>query len=283
MSVFEANKDAILTLNEELISNLSMVHGYLDSPYLGTYRQIFMLLLVLFPLLVLYFIYFNTYKVEGGHCLGGCCMDGVEGLDRTIGWAMATFWILLLLAVPVTIGTLALADLCSYDDPVALVNSALINDRNVTVGDRAHNITAINMATIADYFSNCNGSIASPLQGLFDNAYNISEGLTASVQSVIKYNDTAFSPPPVICSPGDYACETCPNVYPCELYNLTVLATDRTALLEDTLNVQRSWHYIGIVSSPPCASPFIKHSISVSVILLVIFVSIRNLVFTVDC
>ena len=161
----------------------------------------------------------------------GLFVDGVEGLNRTIGMAMGTFWALLILALPAWVMTLTLADLCHYDDPVDIVNRNFVSARNITFTG-SNNLTSLNMVDVASYFSTCNGT--NPIGGYFEQAHNTTKYLTAEVQSVLRYNETLYYAPP---SCTDNSCITCPNHYILrELYNLTVQTSDSLDLLQDSFD-----------------------------------------------
>lgn len=188
----------------ELGTMADVVIERVNSDAAGTGRQLLLIFLFLWPLLVVYFMFFNIYKTEGAHCLGGLCIDGADGVNQTAGMGMLAFYLMLLVMAPFLTFSLAMADLC-HSNPLDVLNGQVTG--NLSIVNDAGSLH-LSVPNVTAYYASCQGT--NPLASFVESARNSSDELQSTLSRLSRYNATSYWEPP---SCTDNSCVSCPTTW----------------------------------------------------------------------
>lgn len=188
----------------ELGTKADVVIERVNSDAAGIGRQALLILIIVWPLLVVYFMFFNVYKTEGAHCLGGLCIDGTEGVTQTVGMGMVAFCLMLLVMAPFLTFGLAMADLC-HSDPLDVLNGQVTG--NISINNNAGSVH-LSIPNVTAYYASCEGT--NPLFSFVETARNSSDELQSTLSRLTRYNSTSYWQPP---SCTDNSCVSCPTTW----------------------------------------------------------------------
>lgn len=186
----------------ELNKKADVVIERIESNMAGVYRQLLLAVVFIWPLLAVYFMIFNIYKTEGAHCLGGLCIDGVDGVNQTVRISMGAFYLMLVVTVPFLTLTLAMADLC-HSSPLEVLNTQVSGSVS---SSQALPGSSLSVPDVTAFYASCNGT--NPFSPFIDSARNSSDVMGRILSRISRYSSDSLWAP-ANCS--DNMCVSCPN------------------------------------------------------------------------